>query len=96
MAAQLMTPQTGELMQDCDIERQAEAGGYLRFLTGLAVPEGEVYDKNEATNSRWYKWLLRAGVEGNGIKPVPRDLRTEGSTNKLFTVFFTCLLCILP
>ena len=91
-----MTPQVGELTQGRDTERQTEAGGYLPFLTGLLVPEGEVYDKDEGANSRWYRWLLEAGVEGNGIKPVPPDLRTESGTNKLFTVFFTCLLCILP
>ncbi|KAH6965880.1 permease for cytosine/purines, uracil, thiamine, allantoin-domain-containing protein [Fusarium venenatum] len=46
--------------------------------------------------SKWYKLLLQAGVEQNGIRPVPPEERTETQHSNLFTVFFTCLLCILP
>ena len=46
--------------------------------------------------SKWYKLLLEAGVEENGIRPVPPEGRTEKQLSNLFTVFFTCLLCILP
>ncbi|RBR06432.1 uncharacterized protein FIESC28_11055 [Fusarium coffeatum] len=46
--------------------------------------------------SKWYKLLLEAGVEENGIRPVPPEGRTETQLSNLFTVFFTCLLCILP
>jgi hypothetical protein len=46
--------------------------------------------------SKWYKLLLQAGVEENGIRPVPPEERTETQYSNLFTVFFTCLLCILP
>ncbi|XEV05893.1 hypothetical protein FSHL1_011180 [Fusarium sambucinum] len=46
--------------------------------------------------SKWYRLLLQAGVEQNGIRPVPPEERTETQHSNLFTVFFTCLLCILP
>ncbi|KAF7542727.1 hypothetical protein G7Z17_g11329 [Cylindrodendrum hubeiense] len=48
------------------------------------------------SNSRWYLKLLDAGVEENGIRPVPPEERTQTEYNELFTVFFTCLLCVLP
>ncbi|ORY63174.1 permease for cytosine/purines, uracil, thiamine, allantoin-domain-containing protein [Pseudomassariella vexata] len=46
--------------------------------------------------SEWYQRLLDAGMEENGIKPVPIEKRTNTRYNNLFTVFFTGLLCILP
>lgn len=46
--------------------------------------------------SRWYKRVLDAGVEENGVRPVPIEERTQTQHSNLFTVFFTCLLCILP
>ena len=54
--------------------------------------------ENRITNSlsKWYNLLLKAGVEENGIRPVPPEGRTETQLSNLFTVFFTCLLCILP
>lgn len=45
---------------------------------------------------RWYKKLVEAGVEENGIRPVPLEDRIQTQYNKLFTVFFSCLLCVLP
>lgn len=46
--------------------------------------------------SRWYRKVLDAGVEENGILPVPPEERTQTQHSNLFTVFFTCLLCVLP
>lgn len=46
--------------------------------------------------SRWYRGVLDAGVEENGFRPVPIEQRTQTQHSNLFTVFFTCLLCILP
>ncbi|KAM0432732.1 hypothetical protein ACHAPT_004434 [Fusarium lateritium] len=46
--------------------------------------------------SRWYRKVLDAGVEENGIRPVPPEERTQTQHSNLFTVFFTCLLCVLP
>ncbi|KAM0563253.1 hypothetical protein ACHAPJ_000971 [Fusarium lateritium] len=46
--------------------------------------------------SKWYKLLVDAGVEENGIRPVAPEERTQTQHSNLFTVFFTCLLCILP
>lgn len=82
-----------------DVESQAtqkSRGRWRHLLEILAVREGEVYDGNTRSHSSWYTTLLDVGVEANGIKPVPSELRTESELNKLFTVFFTCLLCILP
>lgn len=84
---------------DVDVESQASRGlrgRCRRLLAALAVRDGEVYDGVARDRITWYTRLLNAGVEENGIKPVPAELRTETEYNKLFTVFFTCLLCILP
>lgn len=96
MVAEPQLFERSELPQSRDVENQVGPRRRHRFLAGLFVSDGEVYDANEGTNSKWYRWLRDAGVEANGIKPVPRELRTESDSNKLFTVFFTCLLCILP
>lgn len=82
-----------------DVENQPSGGRrgrWRRMLRRLAVDDGEVYDGVAYSQSAWYAKLLGAGLEENGIKPVPAELRKETAYNKLFTVFFTCLLCILP
>jgi hypothetical protein len=66
----------------------------LSWLT--TVEDGEVYKAHPDKNPRWYQRLLDAGVEENGIKPVPVEQRTSTQYNNLFTVFFTCLLGLLP
>ena len=54
-----------------------------------------MYGEDDGATWGWCKRLLELRVEGNGVKPVPRHLHTENATNKLFTVFFTCLHWIL-
>ncbi|TRX98841.1 hypothetical protein FHL15_000183 [Xylaria flabelliformis] len=66
------------------------------FVSLLAVEDGVVYKPEAEDHTRWYRKLLDAGVEENGIKPVPVEKRTNTQYNNLFTVFFTGLLCILP
>ncbi len=66
------------------------------FFSKLTVKDGEVYEVRPEGHSRWYQRLLDAGVEENGIKPVPVGHRTVTQYSDLFTVFFTCLLNILP
>lgn len=67
-----------------------------RLLSLLKVKDGEVYEVHPDKNPKWYQKLLDAGVEENGIKPVPTEQRTSTQYSNLFTVFFTCLLCLLP
>ena len=62
----------------------------------LNVRGGEVYNPHPEKNPKWYQNLLDAGIEENGIKPVPLSKRTNTQYSNLFTVFFTCLLCLLP
>jgi calcineurin-like phosphoesterase family protein len=66
------------------------------LLSSLRVKEGEVYEANYDRKPRWYRRLVDAGVEENGIKPVPLEQRISTRYSNLFTVFFTCLLCLLP
>jgi len=66
------------------------------LVNKLRVKDGEVYEGHTDNHPRWYKRLLDSGFEENGIKPVPLELRTSRQYNNLFTVFFTCLLCLLP
>ena len=85
-----------------DLEKQAAAPEHEkqraqpRLVSLLAVEEGVVYKAQPETQSRWYRRLLGVGFEENGIKPVPREDRTNTSYNNLFTVLFTGLLCLLP
>lgn len=62
----------------------------------LHLQEGIVYERHPEKHARWYQRLLDYGLEDNGIMPVPLELRTSTEYNQLFTVFFTCLLCLLP
>lgn len=66
------------------------------FASLLTVEDGIVYKPEAEEHTRWYQRLLDAGLEENGIKPVPIEKRTNTQYNNLFTVFFTGLLCILP
>lgn len=83
-----------------DLEKQFPADHGKRTAGGivslLAVEDGVVYRSHSEKNPRWYQKLLDAGVEENGIKPVPIEERTNRQYNNLFTVFFTSLLCLLP
>jgi len=85
-----------------DIEKQEQVspssgkqphGGIISLL---AVDAGEVYEPHPEKTPGWYQKLLDAGVEENGVKPVPLERRTNTSYNNIFTVFFTCLLSLLP
>lgn len=71
---------------------------WRRFLASLTPEEGEVYhpDTERSGKPKWYRRLLDAGFEENGIKPVPIEERTSTQYSNLFTVFFTCLMCLLP
>lgn len=71
--------------------------GFIRtWITRLTARDGEVYEVQPENNPRWYQRLLDAGVEENGIKPVPLEYRTNTQYSNMFTVFFTCLLNLLP
>lgn len=66
------------------------------FGNRLTVKAGEVYDPSSEHAAKWYQRLLDAGVEENGIKPVPADMRTNNQHWSLFTLFFTSMLSLLP
>lgn len=68
-------------------------GGFASFLS---VEEGIVWKPEAQHNPKWYQRLLDAGVEDNGIKPVPVEKRTDTRYHNLYTVFATALLCVLP
>lgn len=81
---------------DAQEERGQSRPGGNGLASLLAVEDGIVYKPEAEEHTRWYRTLLDAGVEENGIKPVPVEKRTNTQYNNLFTVFFTGLLCILP
>lgn len=72
---------------------QHHGGGFASFLS---VEEGVVWKPEAEQNPKWYQRLLDAGVEDNGIKPVPVERRTDTRYYNLYTVFATALLCVLP
>jgi hypothetical protein len=87
---------------DLEVQDQHRPGppdlyaSWKRLRSQLTLQDGEVYEAHSDKNPRWYQKLLDAGVEENGIKPVPVEQRTSTQYNNLFTVFFTCLLGLLP
>ncbi|RWA10023.1 hypothetical protein EKO27_g5093 [Xylaria grammica] len=93
------TSGTGDAEKDGGHEQQREEDQTKHtkgFVSLLTVEDGVVYKPEAEEHTRWYQRLLDAGVEENGIKPVPVEKRTNTQYNNLFTVFFTGLLCILP
>ncbi|GJC79179.1 purine-cytosine permease fcyB [Colletotrichum liriopes] len=86
-----------ELAETYDMESQSPVskrhGGIAQLMT---VQDGEVHHKDSSRNPRWYQRLLDAGVEENGVQPVPLKERTNTNYSNLFTLFFTSLLCLLP
>lgn len=91
------TPGAGDVEKSSSHEQERYQNKHTTGLASLlAVEDGVVYKPEAAEHTRWYRKLLDAGVEENGIKPVPVEKRTNTQYNNLFTVFFTGLLCILP
>ncbi|WQF80270.1 Putative purine-cytosine permease [Colletotrichum destructivum] len=86
-----------ETAETYDMESQSPVskthGGIAQLST---VQDGEVCRKDGGRTPKWYQRLLDAGVEENGIHPVPLEARTNTNYSNLFTVFFTSLLCLLP
>ncbi|KAK8060307.1 purine-cytosine permease fcy22 protein [Apiospora saccharicola] len=86
--------------KEAHLHDDVEAGAGYRKHGGLAsflaVEDGVVYKPGLESNPRWYQRLLDAGVEDNGVKPVPVESRTDTRYHNLFTVFSTALLCVLP
>jgi hypothetical protein len=66
------------------------------LISRLTARDGETYSVDYEKHPRWYRRLLEVGVEDNGIKPVPVEHRVVTQYSNLFTVFFTCLLNVLP
>lgn len=88
-------PEKGTRLHD-DVEAGAGSRKHGGFASFLAVEDGVVYKPGLESNPRWYQRLLDAGVEDNGVKPVPVESRTDTRYHNLFTVFSTALLCVLP
>ncbi|KAH6631845.1 permease for cytosine/purines, uracil, thiamine, allantoin-domain-containing protein [Chaetomium tenue] len=85
-----------EVPRDLESQDRDKPKKWAKLISLLTVKDGEVYEADRDKNPKWYQKLLDAGVEENGIKPVPLDQRTSTQYSNLFTVFFTCLLCLLP
>ncbi|KAK1965127.1 NCS1 nucleoside transporter [Colletotrichum sublineola] len=68
-------------------------GGIAELAT---LEDGKMCHDEGSRNPKWYQRLLDAGVEENGVLPVPLEKRTNTNYSNLFTVFFTSLLCLLP
>src|ERR1700709_2627234 len=85
-----------------DVEKQAQATETNHqprssgLLSLVRVNDGEVYESAPEKRPKWYQRFLHTGAEENGIKPVPLSQRTNRQYSNLFTMFFTCLLCLLP
>lgn len=77
-----------------DVRSKAFFGSDI--ISRLSVKDGEVYEVHPERHPKWYQRLLDAGVEENGIKPVPVEQRTVTQYSNLFTVFFASLLNLLP
>lgn len=79
-----------------DMESQSPAPkGHGGITELLAVQDAEI-SQGKSGHNQWYQRLLDAGVEENGIRPVPIEGRTNTNYSNLFTLFFSSLLCLLP
>ncbi|OIW31778.1 hypothetical protein CONLIGDRAFT_652726 [Coniochaeta ligniaria NRRL 30616] len=89
MVASSLSMQDGNSTPVQDIEKQAESieSQYKPHPNGLI---------SLLKHPKWYQRFLDTGAEENGIKPVPLSQRTNRQYSNLFTMFFTCLLCLLP
>lgn len=102
MVASSLSSQEGNRTSTQDVEKQAETTSSDRkphsggLVSLLRISDGEVYEASPEKHSKWYQRFLDAGAEENGIKPVPLFQRTNRQYSNLFTMFFTCLLCLLP
>lgn len=103
MASPSLSSRDGDRIPVQDVEKHAQVTESQRqpkhrgFLSFLKVDDGEVYDDIDLEKRpKWYQMFLDTGAEENGIKPVPLSKRTNRQYSNLFTMFFTCLLCLLP
>lgn len=94
-----VTSQMVPVGDDLEANRSPHWPGQTKDDGNEGGPDVEVAVSSEqmkGMTSRWYRKVLDAGVEENGILPVPPEERTQTQHSNLFTVFFTCLLCVLP
>lgn len=69
----------------------------VQVRRGVGDDQSDISVKQVAlARLRWYRKLIDAGVEENGIRPVPLEKRIDTAYDNLFTVWFTDLLCVLP
>ncbi|KAL0472296.1 hypothetical protein QR685DRAFT_231759 [Neurospora intermedia] len=60
------------------------------------MKEGDADDnRSKKGNPTWYQKLIDAGIEENGIQPVPLQGRTSTQYNQLFTVFLYWLVVFI-
>uniref|UniRef100_A0A0D2XX54 Purine-cytosine permease n=1 Tax=Fusarium oxysporum (strain Fo5176) TaxID=660025 RepID=A0A0D2XX54_FUSOF len=86
------------VLKDLEANHGLHLSGHSRNNTenGESASVSTAGNAKAGVFSRWYRRVLDAGVEENGVRPVPIEQRTQTQHSNLFTVFFTCLLCILP
>lgn len=102
MAAPSLSSNEDNHTQIRDVEKHVETTTSNRkprargLVSLLRFNDGEVYEANPEKHPKWYQRFLDSGAEENGIKPVPLFQRTNRQYSNLFTMFFTCLLCLLP
>ncbi|OLN88227.1 Purine-cytosine permease fcyB 1 [Colletotrichum chlorophyti] len=86
-----------EQAETFDMESQTPVSkGSDAIFESMIVQDGDADQDNGSRNPTWYRRLLDAGVEENGVQPVPLERRINTNYSNLFTVFFTGLLCLLP
>lgn len=96
--ALLIISTTMAVLKDLEANQELHLSEHARNNTenGESTSDSTTGNAKTGVLSRWYRRVLDAGVEENGIRPVPIEERTQTQHSNLFTVFFTCLLCILP
>lgn len=82
--------------QDADLETGQGQEPSTTNQTTTETLTNDHEDQKLGNRPKWYLKLVEAGVEENGVRPVPPEQRQQTQYNNLFTVFFTCLLCVLP
>ncbi|KAF2491278.1 putative purine-cytosine permease FCY2 [Lophium mytilinum] len=81
---------------DSDIEKGHVVDTSTPIAGDVEIIESESPLMSKGIFSKLWKLLSATGVELRGVQPVPEEQRTDLQYNKIFTVWFTSLICPLP
>jgi hypothetical protein len=89
-------PEKAGSMDKTDLEKGHVVDTSTPIAGDVEIIEAESPIFTKGVFNKVWKLLSATGVELRGVQPVPLDQRTDEQFNKIFTVWFTSLICPLP